>query len=171
MTDKAEKLRELFGLASPTILRYVAWLAVVVITISAVAISVRANCWLPLTRSGAAIVVVALLFALIDFTGWARRVLEFSSPSFEGQHESAVWKSIRREIIDDLRKYGVTKTEEEIAFLTERELKSYVTNFPTRFGSAAKGMHVGHEIAMAAYGTLLSGFGDVIGGWFVTYTC
>jgi len=171
MTERKETIDALAGLVLPTILLYAAWLVVVAITFSAIVVSVQTHCWSPLVRSGAAIVIVALFLALIDFSGWARRLLKLASSITSNRNESAVWKAIKKEVEDDLATHGLSKSEDEISFLVEREMKAYTTNFPARFGAVAKGLHLGHEIAMAAYGTLLSGFGDVIGGWFVSYAC
>ena len=55
------------------------------------------------------------------------------------------------------------KSEEEIAYLADQKLESYWEGFPGRFGGALKMRAVSSEISLAILGTLISGFGNLLG--------
>ena len=145
----------------------VGWLLVVILTIIGVVLSIRYDQWLIFSRCGSLIVLVALFLAIIDHSGWAETLYKITEPKLTQNKNPKIEKRIKDEIVDEIQKCNLTLSEEEISFFTwlayKLELNSYREQFPARFGSFLKSIMQKHELIIATYGTLIWGFGDLIG--------
>jgi hypothetical protein len=145
----------------------VGWLLVVILTIIGVVLSIRYDQWLIFSRCGSLIVLVALFLAIIDHSGWAETLYKITEPKLTQNKNPKIEKRIKDEIVDEIQKCNLTLSEEEISFFTwlayKLEFNSYREQFPARFGSYLKSIMQKHELIIATYGTLIWGFGDLIG--------
>ena len=151
----------------PLIASYVAaglaWCIAGVIVLSGIILSFLYNDWSIFSRSGALIIVCALLLALFDYTSSTKhffdQVRKVIGPTYRQEELERVRELVRKE----MKEYGLTKSEEEIAYLADQKLESYWEGFPARFGGTLKMRSVSSEVSLAILGTLISGFGDLLG--------
>ena len=145
----------------------VGWLFVIIITVIGVVLSIRLNQWLIFSRCGSLIILIALFLALIDHSGWAKTLYKITEPNLTQNQNPKTEKRIKNEIVEELQNCNLTISEKEINFFTwlayKQELSTYREHFPTRFGVYLKSFMQKHELIIATYGTLIWGFGDLIG--------
>ena len=161
--DEKEKAKMIF----PFWILAVGWLLVVILTVIGVVLSIRYDQWHIFSRCGSLIVLVALFLAVIDHSGWAKTLYKITEPELTQNKNPKTEKRIQNEIIDEIEKCNLTFSEKEISFFTwlsyKLELNTYREHFPARFGSYLKSVMQKHELIIATYGTLIWGFGDLIG--------
>ena len=155
--DKKERLVEL---VLPIVAILMAWLAVVVATVVGVWLSLSKENWSIFARSGSIVVAVALLLAIYDHFSWARSLSELARGVVKNEGvEDMFIKDIREALLS----HGIEKAENEIGFLAEQKSKSYYEMFPYRFSYHLKSLFQKNELLIGIYGTLIWGFGDLIG--------
>lgn len=162
--DKKLRLLEaLFSLSRVLFITKIAWGVTGLIGILGFLLSVIYGDWSVFSRSGSLIVVCALLLALVDYATSTKEFInktkEFLGPSYEEEEKGRIRQLIR----DELDKYGLSKSEKEIAYLADQKREFYWDKFPERFGGSLKMKSVVSEVSIAMVGTLIWGFGDLFG--------
>jgi hypothetical protein len=162
-TMKKRILEAMLPLIVPYVAVCIAWCITGIIIILGIAFSLLYGNWNIFSRSGAFIIVCALLLALLDYKSSTKQffdnVREILGPKYR-QEELERARQLMRE---QMKEYGLKKSEEEIAYLVDQELKSYWEGVPARIGGALKMKSVSSEISLAILGTLISGFGNLLG--------
>ena len=159
--------KRLFEALLPLFITFLAarivWCVAAIIGIGGISLSFFYNDWSMFSRSGALIVVCALLLALLDYTSSTKKffdkVREILGPKYQDDEKERV----RHLVLEEMKKYGLTRSEKEIAYLADKKLESFWEGFPNRMGETLKMKSVISEVSLAIIGTLIWGFGDLFG--------
>lgn len=151
---------DLIELALPMVAIVFSWIAVAGVTVAGVWLSLSYENWSIFARCGSVVVVIALLLAVYDHFSWARSLSQLAQ-SVAKQKESG--DTFVKDIREGLGSHGVEKSENEISFLAEQKSKSYHENFPYRYSYHMKSVFQKNELLIGVYGTMVWGFGDLIG--------
>lgn len=160
MTDNDED--DLINVISPIIYISGGYLFAILIFLGGIIISINLHDWSWFSRSGSLLVVIALTLEVIDFPTWISNISKSVRKYSERDGDEFLYDTFRNIIKENLKKHGVIKSPEEIEFLTEQYRDNYLELLPTKFGSGVKKMAHKYEIIIAAIGTLIWGFGDLI---------
>lgn len=156
--SRVDKVK-LVELAMPILAIYLAWFFVVGVTVAGVWLSLSYEDWSIFARFGSVVVVIALLLAVYDHFSWARSLSTLSLALINEQVDDIFVKDIR----EALENHGIEKSESEISYLAEQKSKAYHELFPYRFSHHLKSLFQRNELLIGVYGTLVWGFGDLIG--------
>ena len=141
----------------------IAWFSAGVIGLVGIVLSFLCGNWSIFSRSGSLIIVCALLLALLDYTSSTKLFIEKVREALGSEYREQELERVRQLIREQMETHGLTKSEEEIAYLADQKLNSYWEGFPGRLGGALRMRAATSEISLAAIGTLISGFGDLLG--------
>ena len=119
--------------------------------------------WHIFSRSGALIIVCALSLVLFDYTLSTKQFFDKVRKVLGPEYRQEELERVRQFVRDEMKEYGIAKSEEEVAYLADKKLESYWEGFPGRFGGTIKMRSVNSEVGMAILGTLISSFGDIFG--------
>jgi hypothetical protein len=162
-TMKKRILEAMLPLIASYLAVYIAWCITGIIVIVGIALSILYGNWNIFSRSGALIIVCALLLALLDYTSSTKQFFDHVREIFGPKYRQEELERVRQLMHEEMKEYGLKRSEEEIAYLADRKLESYWEGFPGRFGGALKMRAVSSEISLAILGTLISGFGNLLG--------
>jgi hypothetical protein len=161
--QKKKAVKAMLSIALPVLAVIVAWLFAIVIVSMGIGFSLYYNNWDIFARSGSLIVVCALLLALFDYTSSSKKFFDQLKEAFGPEYQQDEVERIRQFVREEFKKYGLTKTDDEIAYIADRERESYWKGVITRFSGALKMRSVTSEVSLAIIGTLICGFGDLFG--------
>lgn len=119
--------------------------------------------WNIFSRSGSLIIICALLLALFDFASSTKQFFDKVRDILGKEYRKKELERGRQLVREEMKKYGLTKSEEEIAYLADKKLESYWEGFPARFERVLNLRFVSSEVSLAIIGTLISSFGDLLG--------
>ena len=162
-TIKKRILEAMLPLIASYVAAGLAWCIAGVIGLVGIVLSLLYGNWNIFSRSGALIIVCALLLALFDYTSSTKQFFDQVRKVLGPKYRQEELERVRQLVREEMKEYGLTKSEEEIAYLADRKLESYWEGFPARFGGALKMRSVSSEVSLAILGTLISGFGDLLG--------
>lgn len=122
-----------------------------------VALSIRYSDWVILARAGAVLILLAML---CEITGIPERFINKVMTAVESITPSIVLMQVKR--LPHL--YGVASetSEEQIAEITQKELRRRVKDTRDAFHRALAGKIKKHQFAIATLGTLLWAFADLL---------
>jgi hypothetical protein len=166
--DKAITVKEkLLEAMLPIIIPFLAvkvarWTAALIATVG-IAVSYVTGDWSVFSRSGSLIVVCALVLAFFDYTTTTKQFFDKAREFFGDQYEEQVRSTVQKLICEELKKYGIEKSNEELGYLVERRISEIWEGVPARVGGLFKLKSLKTELALAILGTLIWGFGDLFG--------
>lgn len=138
------------------------WVAGLTVVIGAGSSLYTGN-WEIFSRTGSLLIVYALLLALFDYTGATKdffgSINNVLGKEFIEDEERRVKEFVREE----LAKYGLEKSEQEIAYIADQKREMFWEGLPSRYGEVFRMKSVTSEIGLAILGTLISAFGSLIG--------
>jgi len=147
----------------PFIAARITWWIAGFIGLGGIGLSLFYSNWYIFSRSGSLLVVFALLLALVDYTSSTKLFFDQVREALGPKYRLDELERIRQLVRDEIKEYGFTKSDEEIAYLADQKLESYWEGFPARLGGALKMRSVTSEVSIAIIGTLIWGFGDLLG--------
>lgn len=161
--EKKKVVEAMLPIAVPVLAGIVAWLFAIVIGSMGIGFSLYYDNWEIFARSGPLIVVCALFLALFDYTSSSKKFFEQLKKALGPEYQQDEIERIRQFVREEIKKYGLTKTEDEIAYIADQKRESYWEGVSTRLGGALKMRSVTSEVSLATLGTLIWGFGDLFG--------
>ena len=156
-------LLPILAAAIPLLARWLAWFIMVLIALTGVILSVNYSDWSIFSRAGSLIVVLALTLALIDYSSVSKNVINEARKIGGDKASNEAIENIKNMIMNDLKNHGVVKTDGEINYMAETLSTDYWERLPMRLGGFFKMQAVKTEITIAVIGTVIWGFGDLVG--------
>ena len=161
--DKKRVIEAMLPIAVPVVAVIAAWLIAIIIGSMGIGFSLYYGNWDIFARSGPLIVVCALFLALFDYTSSSKKFFDQLKKVLGPEYQQDEIERIRQFVREEIKKYGLTKSEDEIAYLADRKRESYWEGISIRLGGALKMRSVTSEVSLATLGTLIWGFGDLFG--------
>lgn len=127
-------------------------------------LSFASSDWTIFSRSGSLLVIVALIMALTDHSGWLRKIIKIGDNSLSEKAKEEFKRAFSKNIEEDLKRFEIVKSKNEIDYLTDVKVQDYLQNFPNRIGIEIRKSIQKYELSIAIIGTLVWGFGDIIVG-------
>ena len=138
------------------------WTAALIAAVG-IAVSYSTGDWSVFSRSGSLIVVCALALAFFDYTTATKQFFDQARALGGDKYEEQTQSTVQELIREDLKRHGIEKSNEELAYLTERRMSDFWEFAPIRYGGHFKLRSLKTELALAILGTLVWGFGDLLG--------
>ena len=130
-----------------------------------ISLSLECNDWTIFSRSGSLLVSIALVSVLIDHSKFYRSLYLNISDKNITKHSVFIDKVIRRKIKQILKEYKFQKSSNEIDYLVNIEGKLFAEYASILISKEFNKYSRRLELILAVLGTLIWGFGDLIGGF------
>ena len=125
--------------------------------------SIENNDWSIFSRSGSVLVIIALIVAIVDHSYWSKKAIEVGNKAITEKRKEQFKDNFYKVIREDLDKYKVEKSENEINYLVNKEYTKYLEDLPERIGTVTRKSLQKYELIVASVGTVIWGFGDLLG--------
>jgi len=156
-------VKQYLALLKPFISIAFALLAVILITCIGIYLSIKFDDWLWFARSGAAIVTISLLLASTNHSTWADSFVDILDTVTKSSTKDEVKQIVQDSVERSFKRHNVELAENELAYHTSKEIGLLTQQSKEILVNLAHKKFVRFEFTIAAYGTLIWGFGDLLG--------
>ena len=145
---KKQLLEAMIPLFASRVAACITWWIAGAIGLAGIGLSIFYANWNIFSRSGSIIIVCALMLALYDYTSSTKRFFDQVRKILVPKYRHEELERVRQLVREEMKEYGITKSEEEIAYLADKKLESYWEGFPGRFGGTLKMRSVKSEVGL-----------------------